>query len=120
MSARYRLRVILNTLDVPVEELERATGWALKPEGACRGPICVPLPAAGPTVDARVLVERLGMPLVRAEGHDVWALGPSTVSGRALDSADAPDFELSDFLGRPFRFGSLRGQKVLLIAWASW
>ena len=120
MSTRYRLRVILTTMDVPVEELERATGWVLKPEGACRGPMCVLLPAAGSTVDARVLAERLGMPLVRAEGHDVWALGPSTISGRALDSAEAPDFVLPDVVGRPFRFSSLRGQKVVLVAWASW
>jgi len=120
MAAGYRLRVILTTMDVPVEELERATGWALKPEGACRGGICIPLPAAGPAVDAEVLVERLGMPLVRAEGHELWALGPSTISGRALDSAEAPDFVLPDVDGRPLRFSSLRGQKVVLVAWASW
>ena len=107
-------------MDVPVEELERATGWTLKPGGACRGPMCVPLSASGPTVDARVLVEQLGMPLVPAVGHGVWALGPPTVSGRALDSADAPDFVLPDVVGRPFRFRSLRGQKVVLVAWASW
>ena len=107
-------------MDVPVDDLERETGWVLKPEGACRGPVCVPLVSSGPTVDARLLVERLGMPLVRAEGHDLWALGPATLSGRALDSAEAPDFVLPDVDGRPFRFRSLRGQKVVLVAWASW
>lgn len=112
--------MILTTLNVPKHLLEEATGWVLKPEGACRGPICVPVPTQGPTVDAQVVAERLGMPLVRAEGHDVWALGPATVSGRALDSAEAPDFVLPDADGRPFRFGSLRGQKVVLVAWASW
>ena len=111
--------MILEALDVPVDELERATGWTVKPEGACRGSICVPLPGIGPTVDARLLSERLGMPLVRAEGHGVWALGPATFSGRALDP-NAPDFVLPDHLGRPFRFSSLRGRKVVLVAWASW
>lgn len=112
--------VILQTLDVDADVFERETGWVLKPEGACRGAACVPLRSTGPTLDARVLSERLGMPLVHDARHGVWALGPPTVSGRALDSADAPDFTLPDLDGRPFRLGSLRGRKVVLVAWASW
>jgi hypothetical protein len=112
--------VILESLDVPVEDFERETGWILKPEGACRGAICVPLPWDGPTLDARMLAGRLGMPLVGDEPHGLWALGPAAVTGRVLDSVDAPDFVLPDLDGRPFRLGSLRGQKVVLVAWASW
>jgi hypothetical protein len=112
--------VILDTLDVAAEDFERSTGWVLKPEGACRGALCVPLPEAGPTLDARMLSERLGMPLVQNERHRVWALGPPTVSGRALDSAEAPDFLLPDLEGEPFRLRSLRGRKIVLVAWASW
>ena len=112
--------MILDSLDVSIEDFERETGFVLKPEGACRGPICVPLPRAGSTLDARVLAERLGMPFVHDERHGLWALGPYTVSGRALDSAEAPDFGLPDIDGRPFRLRSLRGQKVVLVAWASW
>lgn len=40
--------------------------------------------------------------------------------GHALTSAQAPDLELPDLDGRPFALQSLRGQKVLLVAWASW
>ena len=39
---------------------------------------------------------------------------------RFLTTAVAPDLELPDFDGNPFRLSSLRGQKVLLVAWASW
>lgn len=112
--------VILESLEVSVDEFERWTGWTLKPEGACRGAICVPLSVAGPTLDVRVLAERLGMPLVDDRRHGLWALGPTTVGDRALISADAPDFVLPDLDGRPFRLSSLRGLKVVLVAWASW
>ncbi len=110
--------MILETLDVDPVELERRTGWALKPEGACKGERCVPLPRDR-KVDARVLAGRLGMPLVRDEATGLWCLGPES-GGRALASAEAPDFELPDLDGRPFRLGGLRGKKVLLYAWASW
>lgn len=112
--------MILDALEITAEVFERETGWALKPEGACRGSLCVPLPPMGAMLDVATVAERLGMPLVADERTGLWALGPATVSGRALDSAEAPDFVLPDLEGRPFRFSSLRGQKVVLVAWASW
>jgi hypothetical protein len=113
--------VIVNSPELPIGDFERETGWLLKPEGACRGGVCVPLPPLqGSTVDVGVLAEPLGMGVAHDEDHGLWALGPSTVGGRALASAEAPDFTLPDLDGRPFRFGSLQGQKVVLVAWASW
>lgn len=112
--------MIRNAPELPVEEFERETGWLLKPEGACRGGVCVPMPPLGVSVPLDVVAERLGMGVVHDERHGLWAVGPSTVTGRALESVDVPDFRLPDLDGRPFRFGSLRGQKVVLVAWASW
>jgi len=106
--------------ELEIEDFERETGWLLKPEGACRGGLCIPLPPQGPTIELTALAEHLGMGVVHDDRHGLWALGPSTVSGRALESADAPDFTLPGLDGRPFRFSSLRGQKVVLVAWASW
>jgi hypothetical protein len=112
--------MILDRLEVSAEELERRTGWELKPEGACKGDRCVPIPDAdGGALDANVLAERLGMALVHDEAHGLWALGPES-GGRALLSADMPDVTLPDRNGRPFSLRSLRGTKVLLLAWASW
>ena len=102
---------------------EQGTGWAIKPEGACKGDMCVPLPGEarrGDQLDVAVLAERLGMPVRRDEQHGVVALGPSTVAGRALETALAPELELPDLDGNPFRLSSLHGKKVLLVAWASW
>jgi hypothetical protein len=80
----------------------------------------VPVPGgtAG-SLDVRVLSERLGMPLLQDEATGVWALGPES-GGRALTTAVAPDLELPDVDGNLFRLSSLRGRKVLLVAWASW
>ena len=114
--------MILESLRVDPAELERRTGWSIKPEGACKEDRCVPLPSGGGgerTVDARVLAERLGMPLVHDAASGLWCLGPEA-GGRALTSARAPDLTLPDVDGTPFSLASLRGTKVLLVAWASW
>ena len=114
--------MIVDTPEVRVEDFERQTGWQLKAEGACHGPVCVPLPGHGGAdpLPVDLLAERLGMGLVHDAAHSLWALGPPTVSGRALAAAEAPGFELPDLDGKPFRLESLRGQKVVLVAWASW
>ena len=109
--------MILTNLEIDPAELERRTGWAIKPQGACKDVRCVPLPE-GP-ITAQVLEERLGMPLVHDEETDLFALGPES-GGRALASADAPDFALPDWRGNAFRLRDLRGRKVLLVCWASW
>ena len=62
--------------------------------------------------------ERLGMALVPDEEHHVWALGPESIGGRALVTAQAPELVLNDLDGKEFRLSSLRGQKVVLVAWA--
>ena len=81
----------------------------------------MPLPrrAAATCIDVRVLAERLGMALVHDEAHGLWALGPES-GGRALLSAELPEISLPDRHGNPFSLSSLRGTKVLLVAWASW
>ena len=116
--------MILERLAVDADAFAVRTGWAVKPEGACKGDICVPLPAEARTadgeLDATVMAQRLGMPLLRHGDDDLWALGPATVSGRALDTAIAPELELPDLDGNLFSLSSLRGKKVLLVAWASW
>ena len=115
-------------LDRPVvdpDALAQRTGWHVRPEGACKGDRCVPLPAearhddATGALDAHVLAERLGMALVGDERRGLLALGPE-VGGRALLSAELPDLVLPDRHGRPFSLRSLRGTRIVMVAWASW
>jgi hypothetical protein len=108
-------RVILERLDIDSATFERGTGWAINPEGACKGDVCVPLPNGFEVTDT---VDRLGMALVHDAEQDVWAVGPETFGGRALVTAEAPDLVLGDINGSEFRLSSLRGQKVVLVAWA--
>ena len=111
--------MLLRSLRVPKTEFEAGTGWQLKPEGACQGDVCIPLQRpAGDPVDVEAVAKAIGMPLVCAPEHGLWALGPASVGSRALASAQAPDLRLPDLDGRQFKLSSLRGQKVLLYAWA--
>lgn len=123
MAAGYGAIVILTSTTLDAATFERATGWELKPEGACKGELCVPLRDAASDdgdLDVEVVAERLGMGLVHDADADLWALGPETVGGHALTSAAAPDLTLPDRHGEPVALAELRGRKVLLVAWASW
>jgi hypothetical protein len=112
--------VIFTSSRVPVGEFERVAGWQSKPEGLCRGERCVPFRSADPAaIELAAAAEALAMPLVHDEAHELWALG-AEAGGRALRSAVAPELELPDFRGGSLRLSSLRGTKVLLVAWASW
>ena len=111
--------MLLRTLHVPKTEFEAGTGWTLKPEGACQGEVCIPLSRpAGDSIDVVSVAGDIGMPLVAAPEHRLWALGPAAIGSRALTSALAPELRLPDLDGHEFRLSSLRGKKVLLFAWA--
>jgi hypothetical protein len=116
--------MVLDHLDLTAEEFEQATGWTLEPEGACLGDVCVPLPPldvdADGRFDATVVADRLGMPIAHDAAHGLWALGPRSGDRRVLDNARIPGVVLEDFDGNPFDLASLRGRKVVLVAWGSW
>lgn len=107
-------------------DLLRVTGWEVKPEGVCRGDVCVALPPGrerdgGSSVDLLALARLLGQPVVYEAEADVWAFGhaprPEPAPGTPLE---APDFRLPDLQGRPHALSDYRGAKVLLLSWASW
>src|SRR5690348_10048451 len=114
--------MISETLFVTPDQLKRRTGWEIKPQGACKDEICIPLSSPVTTsddlVDLRKLAKKLNMPLIHDKAAGLWCLGPEA-GGKALTSSTAPDFELPDLQGKPFRLCSLRGKKVLLVVWAS-
>ena len=111
--------MLFRTAVVTADELARVTGWHVGPEGLCREDRCIPFASADDAVDLAAVARAIGAPLVHDPDHGLWALG-AEAGGHALTSATAPDLELPDVDGKPFHLSSLRGRKVLLVAWASW
>jgi len=110
-------------------ELMRALGWELKPEGLCRGPLCIPVPPArraefvraDGAVNVAALARQRGQAVVHDADGTVWVCGESgELRAATRRSLVAPDFTLPDLEGRPHSLSTWRGRKVLLNSWASW
>ena len=111
-----------------LEDLDKVAGWTLKPEGVCKGEVCVPIPLGRDLeflcegrFNLAALARLLGETVVHCDDSSVWVFSEpaSSVSGR-LQSLEAPDFALPDLDGRLHRLSDYRGNKVFLVAWASW
>jgi hypothetical protein len=122
----------VNSLWLETSELKRLAGWELKPEGICRGDLCVPIPPGGDAkfiskrdgatyLNFTALADLIGKPWAGDSKHRVWYFGAEAAErGNALKSLKAPDFELPDLDGKMHRLSDYRGKKVFLLAWASW
>ena len=112
--------MIVDRLDIDAVAFELATGWKIKPEGACKGDVCVPLDrSAGAGFDLLATAERLGMAVVFDADAGLWSIGPASLGGRSLTTAEAPELCLPDVLtGEDVTLSSYRGKKVVLASWA--
>ncbi len=98
---------------------EAETGWTLKPEGACKGDLCIPIAdEVRASNDTVAIAEAMGLPVVSSPTHGLVSIGPESVGNRALTTAVAPDVVLPDLEGNPFHLSSLKGQKIVVFAWA--
>jgi len=119
---------------IPLDELERSTGWTAKPEGLCRDEVCVPVPAAraadwfehsetgGRRLDFAAFAAHLGHAIARDEDRGIWSFGPPADRGAASGAGPvmAPDVRLPDLDGALHALSDYRGKKVLLYCWSSW
>ena len=109
----------INKLDLP-----SISGFELKPQGACREDICIPIPRAmmrGDLFNLSAFAQRVGQRVVADAAARVWSFGEiPVVRGAFLESRMAPDFNVPDRKGRPVRLSQFRGKKVLVVTWASW
>jgi len=120
--------VVEDDLWLDAGDLDRVTGYELKPEGFCRDDVCVPVPAGREAeflrpngVNLATLWRHLGGAVVHDASAASWSLGDAPADHHArLDALEAPDFTLPDVSGALHSLRDYRGQKVLLAAWASW
>ena len=115
---------------VSASELAATAGWELRPEGACRGNVCVPIPRGregeflrdgSARFNLAALARLLGQPVVHDLPTGVWSFGESAdARSTRMQSLRAPDFTLPDLDGRPHALADYRGKKVFLVFWASW
>ena len=130
--------VINDALEDPTDlwlspaDLTRVNGFVLKPEGACLEEICIPIKqdqdsklfvrrSGKSWVNITELARKLQQPFVSDSKASAWSFGAIPQVRRPfLESAIAPDFELTDRSGKTVRLSDLRGKKVLIMTWASW
>ena len=112
--------MIVDRLDIDAAAFELATGWKIKPEGACKGDVCVPLDrSSGAGFNLVATAERLGMAIVADADAGLWSIGPASLGGRSLTTAEAPELTLPDVItGEDVALSSFLGKKVALASWA--
>ena len=105
-------------------DLPRINAFELKPQGACRADVCIPIPKTmlnGEWFHLTAFAKKAGQAVVADEDARVWSLGEiQALRGSFLSSREAPDVAIPDRRGRPVKLSSFRGKKVLLVTWASW
>jgi hypothetical protein len=118
-----------DNLWLALDDVHRATGWELKPEGVCRGATCVPIPprrrdefvGADKSFNLGAFARHLGQTIAHDDAHAVWFFGEESEARRNhLLTLEAPNFTLPDIDGNTHALSDYRGKKVLLLSWASW
>jgi hypothetical protein len=109
---------------VRTRDLSRINGFELKPEGACRADLCIPIPKTmvrGDAFNLTAFAKKAGQSVVAEPAARVWSFGEmQALGGGFVSSRLAPDIEVPDRAGRPVRFSAFRGKKMLVVTWASW
>jgi len=121
-AAVDKIRPDPKDLWVRAADLPRINGFEVKPQGACRADMCVPLAKDLKQADWFNLTgfaRRSRQVYVQDAG--VWSFGDiPAVRGEFYQSRIAPDFAVPDRSGRIVHLSDFRGKKVFVVTWASW
>jgi hypothetical protein len=109
---------------VRTRDLPRVNGFEVKPQGACRADVCIPIAKTmrrGAYFNLSAFAHKVGEPVVADLERRVWSFGEiRALGGGFLASRVAPDFTVPDRTGRQVHLSDFRGKKVLVVTWASW
>ncbi len=105
-------------------DLPRINDFEVKPQGACRNDLCIPLSkdlTHGEFFNLTGFARKLGQAVVADPDTRVWSFGEIPVlRGAFVSSRIAPDFAVPDRAGKIVHLNDFRGKKVLVVTWASW
>ena len=103
-------------------DLPTINGFELKPQGACREDLCIPVAKNlrnGQFFNLTGFAQKVHQPVVQDSG--VWSFGEMPLLRSAfVNSRVAPDFAVPDRKGKVIHLSDFRGKKVLIVTWASW
>ena len=117
---------------ITTADLGRATRFVIKPQGVCRDELCFPLPhnrkaefiskqGATTWFNLSEFAKLIRQPVITDQKNSVWYFGARAAEQNGyLASLEAPNFTLPDLNGKLHSLADFRGQKVLLVTWASW
>ena len=114
----------VDALWIHKRDLPRVNGFALKPQGACRADLCIPIPkdmVRGDHFNLTAFAKKAGQAIVADADARVWSFGKMQALGGGLSkSRMAPDVTVPNRFGRPVHLAGFRGRKALVVTWASW
>jgi hypothetical protein len=115
-------RVVDDNLWIKQKDLPRVNEFEVKPQGACRADVCIPLSKTlknGDWFNLTGFAHKIGETVVSEQ--NVHSLGEIPVlRGAFYNSRIAPDFSVPNRQGKPIHLTDFRGKKVLVVTWASW
>lgn len=103
-------------------DLPKINDFEVKPQGACREDLCIPIDKnllKGEYFNLSGFARKIGE--VAVADSSVWSFGEIPVlRGSFTGSRVAPDFAVPDRKGKIVHLSDFRGKKVLVVTWASW
>src|SRR5437660_8425985 len=102
-------------------DLPKINDFEVKPQGACRADLCIPIAKdllKGEYFNLSGFARKIGE--VAMADANVWSFGEIPVlRGSFTESRIAPDFAGPDRKGKIVHLNDFRGKKVLVVTWAS-